>query len=162
MEQMLAHARSLDGAQATATAERLNDEAERVGLDPLLFVALIEVESSFRHLALSRVGAEGLMQLMPETAAFLAARGRIARDERHSFDPLLNVTLGVQYMAELSRLFDGQLDQALTAYNRGPAATRACLRGRGALPAEVRAAYSDRILAQYRALQRHYANLPRV
>lgn len=160
-EQMLAHAHTLAPAQATATAQRLCDEAEREGFDPLLFVAQIEVESGFRHLALSHVGAEGLMQLMPGTAEFLAARGRLGWPDNHTFDPVLNVTLGVRYMAELRRMFDGHIDQALTAYNRGPAATRACLRGRHGLPAGVRAAYAERVLAHYCALHRHYGGLPR-
>lgn len=161
VEQMLAHAHTLAPAQAAATAQRLCDEAEREGFDPLLFVAQIGVESGFRHLALSHVGAEGLMQLMPGTAEFLAARGRLDWSDNHTFDPVLNVTLGVRYMAELRRMFHGHMDQALTAYNRGPAATRDCLRGRQALPAGVRAAYAERVLAQYRNLHRHYAGLPR-
>lgn len=159
-EQILAHAHTLAPAQAAATAQRLCEEAEREGFDPLFFVAQIEVESGFRHLAVSRVGAEGLMQLMPGTAEFLAARGRLDWPDNHSFDPVLNVTLGVRYMAELRRMFHGHLDEALTAYNRGPAATRDCMRGRKILPPGVRAAYAGRVLAHYRALHRHYGELP--
>ena len=161
VEEVLAHAHTMAGAQAQATAHTLCDEAERAGFDPLLFVAQIEVESGFNHLALSRVGAEGLMQLMPGTAEFLAARGQLAWPDNHTFNPQLNVTLGVRYMAELRRMFDGNLDAALTAYNRGPAATRQCLaRHRFRLPAGVRATYADRVLGQYRALHRRYGHLP--
>ena len=56
------------------TAQALCEEADELGYDPLMFLALIHVESNYNHLAISYVGAEGLMQLMPPTAEWTAER----------------------------------------------------------------------------------------
>lgn len=158
--EIVANSRTLSRGQALRTAQALCQEAHRLGYDPLLFVAVISVESSFNHLALSPVGAEGLMQLMPGTAEFLADRGKLSWADRQSFDPVLNVRLGTRYLAELNRMFRNHMDEALTAYNRGPANTRYILQHHGQLPADIRAFYAGRVLDKYRQLKGAYGSLP--
>jgi soluble lytic murein transglycosylase-like protein len=102
-------------------ARAIAEESEAAGLDPLLVVALIEVESEFQQNATSVVGARGLMQLRPATLTWVAQREglKLPRSELDA-DPSLNVRLGVRYLKYLRELFRGRLDLALMAYNAGP------------------------------------------
>ena len=158
-QELLANSRTMNAVQALRTAQALCEEARTAGYDPLLFLAVIHIESLYNHLALSPVGAEGLMQLMPETAEFLAARGKVAWPDNHSFDPVLNVRLGVRYLVELDRMFHG-MDLALTAYNRGPHNTRIILQRFGRMPDAVRDFYATKVLARQQLLERAYGKLP--
>lgn len=117
-------------SDARELAASIVREARAVDLDPLLVAAVIEVESSFRPEAISRAGALGLMQVMPATGAWLAARfGRPDHaTDRHLLDPEWNVALGVRYLALLVRWF-GRVDEALVAYNAGPNRARELLAG---------------------------------
>lgn len=85
--------------------------ADRHGLDPKLLHALVVVESAYRNEACSPVGACGLAQLMPGTAADLGVRDR--------FDPVENLSGGAAYLARQMLRF-GDLRLALAAYNAGP------------------------------------------
>jgi soluble lytic murein transglycosylase-like protein len=97
------------------------DAAERFDIDPNLLWAIIRTESAFRPDAISRVGAGGLMQLMPATAARLAKRLDM-KDFKwvNAFDPATNVPLGADYLSSLLKKFHGQLPLAAAAYNGGP------------------------------------------
>lgn len=85
--------------------------APRYGLDPNLVLAVIAVESAFRHDAVSPKNAQGLMQLMPGTATRFGVRD--------AFNPEDNLRGGMRYLSELLRLFQGDLNLALAAYNAG-------------------------------------------
>ncbi|HEY9900203.1 MAG TPA: lytic transglycosylase domain-containing protein [Pantanalinema sp.] len=100
--------------------EAIEREAERYSLDPLLVVAVMRVESGFAPRARSRVGARGLMQLMPSTAAW-AARKVSMRDfsAEGLEDPDTNIRLGCWYLSYLRRQFPGDLHAMLAAYNGG-------------------------------------------
>ncbi len=95
-------------------ADIIRDAAAREGVDRDLVLSVIHVESCFDAEAVSRVGARGLMQLMPGTAEELGVSDR--------FDPVQNIRGGVRYLAAMLDLFDGDLDLALAAYNAGPGA----------------------------------------
>ena len=82
----------------------------RFGLEPALIKAVIHAESLFNHRAVSRVGAQGLMQLMPETAAFLRV------DD--PFNPQQNIMGGSKFLQYLGGKFDST-DLVLAAYNAG-------------------------------------------
>jgi soluble lytic murein transglycosylase-like protein len=98
------------------------EEAQKAGYDPLLILAIIDVESEFDEGAVSQVGARGLMQIRPSTLHFLAAReGVHLSREEVAADPALGVRLGVRYLRSLQDHFRGDLDKALMAYNAGPA-----------------------------------------
>jgi soluble lytic murein transglycosylase-like protein len=88
----------------------------RNGIDPDLIASIIRAESGFQANALSRKGAQGLMQLMPETAAHLKVNDPM--------DPVANVNGGTRYLVELLAQYDDDLIKALAAYNAGPERVR--------------------------------------
>lgn len=85
--------------------------AQRYGIDPSLYVALINKESAFNPYSRSGKGALGLAQLMPDTAKGLGVR--------NVFDPAQNLDAGAKYLAQLLDQF-GTPELALAAYNAGP------------------------------------------
>jgi soluble lytic murein transglycosylase-like protein len=102
-------------------------EARSHRLDPLLVTSVIQVESGFDPLAVSNRGALGLMQLMPSTARWLAARAHLSQPGS-LFDLERNVHLGCFYLAYLIRRF-GSEQRGLVAYHMGPAAAQRALVG---------------------------------
>ncbi|MBC7427553.1 MAG: lytic transglycosylase domain-containing protein, partial [Bacteriovorax sp.] len=84
-------------------------------LDPLVVISLIRQESAFNPLATSRVGAKGLMQLMPATAKRFNRKMKV----KHLVDPATNVSLGTKYLKQLFTRFDGNLIYTLASYNAG-------------------------------------------
>jgi soluble lytic murein transglycosylase len=114
----------------------LTDAASRATLDPYLVAAVVREESSFDAQARSRVGARGLMQLMPDTARQLAkARGLPGGDDMLA-DPGANLALGSAYLAGLMKEF-GDPRIAVAAYNAGPARVREWWKGRASDDVEV-------------------------
>lgn len=83
-------------------------------LDPLLVTALIRQESAFNTRARSRVGARGLMQLMPATAKMMS---RIRTGKL--YEPQTNIALGTQYLRKRLAQYDGDVELTLAAYNAG-------------------------------------------
>lgn len=89
-------------------------------LDPFLVAALIRNESRFRTNVISDEGAIGLMQLIPETANWVAGEMGIGNIEPGKLDdPELNLKLGTWYLAYLLREFNGSIACAIAAYNCG-------------------------------------------
>jgi soluble lytic murein transglycosylase-like protein len=133
-------------------AQAISEEAARTGIDPLLIVALIAVESEFQQEAVSVMGARGLMQFRPSTLAFMAQKEglRLTPSEIHN-DPSLQVRLGVRYLKLLKDQFRGEIDSALMAYNAGP----------NRFEAAVRSNTSDQYLSYVRAVRRKFAQLKR-
>lgn len=84
-------------------------------LDPLIVISLIRQESAFNPEATSRVGAKGLMQLMPATAKRFNRKIKV----KHLSDPKTNVALGTKYLRQLLTRFDGNLIYTLASYNAG-------------------------------------------
>ena len=83
------------------------------GVSPHLVRAVVLTESAFNPFAVSRVGAQGLMQLMPATATHMGVTD--------SLDPRQNVFGGTKYLSQLLTRFDGNVALALAGYNAGPA-----------------------------------------
>jgi soluble lytic murein transglycosylase-like protein len=127
------------GEDIVAIVERA---ARRHGLEPALVLAVVSVESAIKPQAVSPKGAQGLMQLMPRTAASLGVED--------AFDPEQNVDAGVRHLESLVRLYDGNLTRALAAYNAGQGAVA---RHGGVPPYRETRAYVKKVLERYRAKQ---------
>ena len=89
-------------------------------LDPALVLAVIMAESRFDETAISRAGAQGLMQLMPNTAADIARRmGNTDFAPYHVWDSDTNIRMGMFYLNWLKTRYNGNIELALAAYNAG-------------------------------------------
>lgn len=98
------------------------ESARAHGVDPYLVAAVIKTESNWDEDACSNKGAEGLMQLMPETAQDMIDKG-IVDGSRYSsddlFDARTNIEFGCAYLSYLLQYFNGATDRAIAAYNAG-------------------------------------------
>lgn len=91
------------------------------GVDPFLVAAIIREESQYDWKAVSRVGAIGLMQVMPTTATAVAQQHHLPNVSREDlFDQEVNIRIGVRYVEQLLAQFSGNVVQAIAAYNAGP------------------------------------------
>ncbi len=101
--------------------EEIARAAAEYGQDPYLVAAMVKTESGYDTEAVSPVGAQGLMQLMPDTAEWVA--GKLDKWEGGAgpdlTDPADNLELGVWYLDYLSDMYDGDMELALAAYNAG-------------------------------------------
>lgn len=89
-------------------------------LDPSLVAGIIYTESHYNPQATSRVGAKGLMQLMPATARSISEQ--LSEPEMGDlFDPEVNIRYGTFYIAQKIKDYEGNVNAALAAYNGGPA-----------------------------------------
>jgi soluble lytic murein transglycosylase len=120
----------------------IRSAARETGVSPALVKAVIHVESGFDPDAISRVGAGGLMQLMPATARDLGVR--------NAFDPRQNIRGGARYLKHLIERFE-QLDLALAAYNAGPSTVS---RYGGVPPYRETRAYVKNVTALYKRYRR--------
>ena len=93
-------------------AELIRKAARKYALDAALLASVIRAESNFDARAISRKNAQGLMQLLPSTAANLAVR--------NPFDPAQSIDAGARYLRQLLDRYAGNVELALAAYNAGP------------------------------------------
>ncbi len=115
----------------------IKEAADRYGVAEDLIAAVIEAESQFNPRAVSRRGARGLMQLMPDTAASLGVED--------PFSPRENIHGGVRHLRSLMDRFDNNVPLALAAYNAGHVAV---IHHGGIPPYPQTRAYVNRILRQ--------------
>jgi hypothetical protein len=101
-------------ARGSRWGSEISEISGRYGVDPQLVHAVIEAESAFNPWAVSRKGAQGLMQLMPRTASALGVRD--------SFNPRDNIEGGVRHLRYLMDRYPGDVSLALAAYNAGEGA----------------------------------------
>ncbi len=117
--------------------------AKRFAIDPALLHAVILAESRYNPGAISPSGAIGLMQLMPDTAA----RYNVS----DALDPSENIRGGAQYLRDLLKLFDGDLELAIAAFNAGEGAV--IRNGRKIPPYRETVAYVPKVMSFYRKYQ---------
>jgi soluble lytic murein transglycosylase-like protein len=103
---------TLRGNGATRYDQLIKEIAGRHDIDPALVKAVIKTESDFDPHAVSKKGARGLMQLMPETLKDL--------NVYNPFHPRDNINGGVKFLKQLLKRFDNNLTLSLAAYNAGP------------------------------------------
>ena len=118
----------------TAYKDEIAQASRTYGVDEAIIRAIIHAESAFRPTALSRVGAQGLMQLMPATARRFGVAD--------SYNPAQNIQGGVQYLAWLLKRFNGDLKLAAAGYNAGEGAVD---KYKGVPPYSETRRYVDRV-----------------
>ena len=96
----------------------VNALCDEYGMDYEMVKAVIQTESSWDHKAVSSSGAIGLMQILPSTAW-----DEFKTPKEDLYDPYVNVTVGIKYLAHLNNHFD-DMDATLTAYSHGPTVTK--------------------------------------
>lgn len=127
-----------DPSAAAPVEQLVNANAGRYGVDPALVKAIIANESGFDPNATSKTGAQGLMQLEPQTASSLGVTD--------AYDPRQNIWGGTRYIRNLLDRFHGDLPLAVAAYNAGPEAVE---RYGGIPPYAETQNYVQNVLASY-------------
>ena len=148
-----------DAAYPTGLLPTIKSQGAK-GVDPYLIAAIIREESQYDVKAISRVGAIGLMQVMPATANNVAQRvglPTMGRDDL--FDQETNIRIGVRYVEQLLEQFSGDLVHTIAAYNAGPIAVASWIaqyRGQSQdefvelIPYQETRQYVKRVLRSYR------------
>lgn len=120
----------------------ISNASAQTGVDSRLLKAMIKAESDFNPRAVSKKGAMGLMQIMPENFKML--------DLQNPFDPWQNIRAGARYFQQLYERFNGKLALSLAAYNAGPTAVDHYKR---IPPYKETEEYVQRVLRYYRTLK---------
>jgi len=129
--QVLERMPSLEIEAASDLAAAVRGESEAAGLDPLLVMAVIGVESAWEPGAVSERGARGLMQLRKVAQAVEEREAGLVPGDLH--DPTHNVRMGIRYLARMVEVF-GDEDLGLMAYNTGPTRLSSYLQAVGEVP----------------------------
>lgn len=133
--------------------QHLEAAAAAQSLDPAFVIAVAAAESAFNVKAVSRKGALGLMQVMPATAERYGVATRPASEGEHAaMEPKVNAQIGTRYLADLLRMFDGDKELALAAYNAGEGAV--IKYGRRIPPYPETQQYVEKVMRFYRGLVR--------
>ncbi len=122
--------------------EFISDASREFDVDSRLLKAMIKAESDFDPRAISRKGAMGLMQIMPENFKML--------NLKNPFDPWQNIRAGAQYFKKLYKRFNGKLALSLAAYNAGPTVVD---RYKRIPPYQETEEYVSRVLRYYRTFK---------
>lgn len=148
-------------------AEYVYGYAEQFGLDPYLVAAVIKVESKFRIDAESGSGARGLMQVMPETAKWVAEQLEVDFRSEMLFDSQYNIMIGCWYLSDLMDKFDNDLIISLAAYNAGRGNVRKWLQEKvwdgtesnlSQIPFPETRNYVKKVLTNYNRYRKIYSN----
>lgn len=111
-------------ARAFEIARAVIMEANHHKMDPFFLLAVIKTESHFNVKARGRHGEIGLMQIMPQTAKWIASQAGLNPETLNLEDPATNIRIGATYFASLRKSFNGAAAQYIGAYNMGPTNVR--------------------------------------
>ncbi len=148
--QVLERLPSLEVEAASELATAVREESEAAGLDPVLVMAVIGVESRWEAGAVSERGARGLMQLRRVALETEERQAGVAPGDAH--DPVHNVRMGVRYLGRMVAAFD-DVDLGLIAYNAGPTRLSSFLQAVGEVPDSLWA-YPRRVRREERRIRR--------
>ena len=149
-------------------ADTITAYADAQGLDPALVAAVILCESSYDPKAESRLGARGLMQLMPDTAEWVAHKlGEDGADYSFDnlYDPQTNICFGTWYLGYLSRRFNGDATKIVCAYHAGQGNVDSWLKNPqyssdgvtlDVIPTQDTATYASRVLRARDIYRKYY------
>lgn len=149
-------------------ADTITAYADAQELDPALVAAVILCESSYDPKAESRLGARGLMQLMPDTAEWVAHKlGEDGADYSFDnlYDPQTNIRFGTWYLGYLSRLFNGDATKIVCAYHAGQGNVDSWLKNPqyssdgvtlDVIPTQDTATYASRVLRARDIYRKYY------
>ena len=139
-------------------AQLIVAESVLADYDPFLVAAVIRSESMFQRTAISHVGAQGLMQIMPDTARYLAKKTNIDIHSRGLYDPRTNIKLGIAYLKYLEKMFKGNRQRALIAYNWGPGNVGLSIKNRTS-PPQSTIHYAQKIMHHHSKWKQQYMQL---
>ena len=106
--------------------------SQKNNIDPFLVAAIIKNESNFNHKAVSKAGAVGLMQIMPETGRWIAEQmGLSDYQDGQLYTTRTNIRMGCWYVGELEHEFKGNLTLLMIAYNAGRGQTKKWMKQQG-------------------------------
>lgn len=135
-------------SQASKISEMILAESEKKGFDPIFVLAVIQTESQFDVTVVGGVGEIGLMQVRPETAKWIAQKENIPWKGKSTLrNPVMNVKIGIAYMAFLRKNFSGAANRYVAAYNMGPKNVRRLV-AQSLQPRE----YATRVMANYNTI----------
>ena len=132
---------------ASQLAHAIVRESARQGVDPIFVAAVIKSESTFNESARSNKGAQGLMQIMPATGAWLTTKQDLPRGKLT--DPGHNLRLGIAYLKYLEQTYEGNRVFTLVAYNWGPGHVESASGGKRRIPKECMT-YALKIMNDYK------------
>lgn len=130
------------GRVPTEIRRLVREASQRYGVDEALVLAVMQTESDFNPRTVSRAGAMGLMQLMPENVTEYGVSD--------PFDPAQNIDAGVRHLRDMLRAFGGNLELGLAAYNAGPGNVR---KYGGIPPFSETRSYVPKVLARMAAFR---------
>lgn len=140
----------ISDAKSLRISRVIYEASKAYGVDYRLVLALMKVESSFDHDAVSYRGARGLLQVKPSVAKFIASDAGVKwRGDKTLHDPASNVKIGLHFFKELMEDFNNT-HHALYAYNMGPTRLKEIL-SRKSSP---KTGFAGRVLKEYRTISR--------
>jgi protein involved in polysaccharide export with SLBB domain/peptidoglycan/xylan/chitin deacetylase (PgdA/CDA1 family) len=132
----------MEGASASRIdwiSKHVDEIAQLKGVEPALVKAIIKVESNYDPAAVSKKGAIGIMQILPDSSS--------EKNEDNLFDPVKNIEIGVDHLKKLLDKFNDDLPLALAAYNAGEGAVSEY---NGVPPYQETRTYIDKVIDFYR------------
>jgi soluble lytic murein transglycosylase len=137
--------------------KELIKECQKQDMDPIFVLAIIQTESKFNTYAKGTSGEIGLMQVLPQTAQWIAHKYKLPwRGPSALYDPITNIKFGITYFAHLRSQFDSQAHHYVPAYNMGPTNLRRAARSFASVGNDERdllyGSYGSKVMRNYQLI----------